>query len=73
MNEKPWNTPDLLRCIKYSDEHCKSFKMKPDNLMSKLIYDRYSKLCNNLLKKVKREHQQNEFQKFKNNLHGQDK
>lgn len=65
--KKQWITPGLLRCIRHRDKLYKKFKMNPDNLNTKLIYNRYRKFCNNLLKNVKREYYQNEFQKVRNN------
>lgn len=63
---KPWITPGLLRCIRHRDRLYKTFKTNPDDLTNMLIYTRYRKFCNYLLKRVKREYYQNEFQKVRN-------
>lgn len=64
---KPWISPGLLRCIRNRDKLYKKYKKNPGNLTHKLIYTRYRTFCNNLLKKVKREYHQTEFQKVRGN------
>lgn len=64
---KPWITPGLLKCIRHRDKLYLKCKKNPEDETHKLIYFRYRKYCNNILKKVKREYQQSEFQKARNN------
>ena len=64
---KPWITPGLLRCIRHKDKLYRIFRRNPANDTNKLVYTRYRNFCYNLLKKVKREYEQLEFQKVRNN------
>lgn len=64
---KPWITPGLLRCIRNRDKLFKKSKKNPNDVIHKVIYTRYKNFCNNLLKKIKRNYEHNEFQKAKNN------
>lgn len=60
---KPWMTPGLLRCIKHRNKlHYKTNK-DPYNITLKITYKRYRNHCNNILKKVKREYDQEQLQK----------
>lgn len=64
---KPWITPGLLKCLRNRDKlHMKS-KKAPNNENLKLTYLRYRNFCNNLIKKLKIEHEKNELMKAKNN------
>lgn len=63
---KPWITPGLLRCLRNRDKLYRDTKKDPKNHTKYLIYNRYKNFINNLIKKVKREYECNEFRKIKN-------
>lgn len=63
---RPWITPGLLRCIRHRDKLHKKARKSPDNLIIQTTYKRYRNYCNNLLKKLKRLHEQTELHKAKN-------
>lgn len=60
---KPWITPGLLRCIRHRDKLYKKTKRTPNDMTAKLIYTRYRNFCNNLLRKIKTDFENNEFRK----------
>lgn len=64
---KPWITSGLLKCIRHKDKLYRKFKLNPNNENDKVIYYRYRNFCNNLLKKIKRNYEENEFLKAKKN------
>ena len=64
---KPWITPGLLRCIRNRDKLYKKFKKSSDNEIAKITYTRYKNFCNNLLKKIKTNYENKEFQKANKN------
>lgn len=64
---KPWITSGLLRCIRHRDKLYHKTRKYPDNEIINVTYKRYKQFCNNLLKKVKREYEKNEFEKNKKN------
>lgn len=64
---KPWITPGLLRCIRNRDKLHRKTKQLPNNEIVIITYKRYRNYCNNLLKKIKRDYEQSEFEKHKNN------
>lgn len=64
---KPWITTGLLRCIRHRDKLHKKLRKSPDNPTIKTSYNRYRNFLNNLLKKLKREHEQYEFLNAKKN------
>lgn len=64
---KPWITCGLLRCIRNRDKLYIKSKRNPNNFVLKKTYTRYRNFCNNLLKKLKREYEKNEFLKHRNN------
>ncbi|KOB76237.1 hypothetical protein OBRU01_06242, partial [Operophtera brumata] len=64
---KPWITPGLLKCIRHRDNLYRKFKRNPNQDIHKTIYKRYRNFCNNLLKKIKLEFDQNEILKAKKN------
>lgn len=45
----------------------KQAKLSPENEILNISYKRYRNFCNNLLKKIKKEYEENEFYKVKNN------
>ncbi|XP_048482809.1 uncharacterized protein LOC125489786 [Plutella xylostella] len=64
---KPWITPGLLKCIRNRDKLHKNSKKYPENMTLHVTFTRYRNFCNNLLKRIKRAYEQNEFDKAKNN------
>lgn len=64
---KPWITPGLLKCIRNRDKLYKKHKKDSENVTKSTIYKRYRNFCNNLLKKLKREYEKNEFEKARSN------
>lgn len=60
---KPWITPGLVRCIRHRDKLHQKSKLAPDNEILSISYKRYRNFCNNLLKKIKYQHEKNELQK----------
>lgn len=64
---KPWITPGLLKCIRNRDSLHAKVKGDPENSIKKITYIRYRNFCNNLLKRLKRDYEKNEFQKARGN------
>jgi hypothetical protein len=64
---KPWITPGLLRCLRNRDKLYKKSKKDPNNMITKITYNRYKNFINNLIKKVKIAYEKAEFEKVKNN------
>ncbi|CAH2217101.1 jg3101, partial [Pararge aegeria aegeria] len=62
---KPWITQGLLRCMRHRDKLFRKTKKYPNDETEKNIYIRYRNFCNNLIKKVKREYDRNEFTRNK--------
>lgn len=63
LNIKPWITPGLIRCIRHRDKLHQRTKKHPENLTLITTYKRYRNFCNNLLKKLKNNHDKNELDK----------
>lgn len=49
----PWMTPGLLKCIVNKDRLHQEHKSDPLNLTKKIIFNRYSKFCADVITKVK--------------------
>lgn len=65
-NLKPWITPGLIKCTQRRDKlHQKTNKHKNDEEIKK-SYLKYRNTCNNLLKRLKIEHEQSELRKATN-------
>lgn len=64
---KPWITPGILKCIRNRDKLYRKTKIEPSNEISLVIYLRYKKFCNRLLKKIKRDYERAEFKKHSKN------
>lgn len=64
---KPWITPGLMRCIRHRDQLHKKCRDKPNEDIQTLIYKRYRNFCNNLLRKLKHQHEMNELNESKGN------
>jgi hypothetical protein len=54
---KPWMTSGLLRCVRNRDRLHKKFKKYPNDEVIKVTYKRYRNFCNWLLKKLKRDYE----------------
>lgn len=59
---KPWITPGLLRCMRTRDKLHQKAKRNPKDQVTVTSYKRYRNFCNDLLKKIKREHDKMELQ-----------
>lgn len=64
---RPWITPGLLRCIQNRDRLHKESQTSPDNESLKLTYTRYRNHCNDLLKRLKIQHDKSELDKNSKN------
>lgn len=64
---QPWMTPGLLRCAKHKDRLHAEVRKYPDNLLKKQIYTRYHNFYNNLIRKLKRQHDSKLLQDNKRN------
>ncbi|KOB78291.1 hypothetical protein OBRU01_02702 [Operophtera brumata] len=64
---KPWVTVGALRCLRHRDKlHLKS-RNDPLNMILKVSYCRYRNFCTNLLRKLKRDYERQEFDMARNN------
>ncbi|CAH2088133.1 unnamed protein product [Euphydryas editha] len=66
-NIKPWITPGLIRCMRHRDRLHSQTKRNPHDEMLKIIYKRYRNFCNNLLRKLKIQHERKELERSKGN------
>lgn len=64
---KPWITPGLLRCLRHRDKLYRETKKFANNSNIILTYTRYKNFCNNLIKKLKRQYECEQFEKAKKN------
>lgn len=60
-------TPGLLQCIRQRDQFFRKCRQNSFNEVLNLSYNRYKNLCNNLVKKIKRDYVRDQFEKYKNN------
>ncbi|KAL0852667.1 hypothetical protein ABMA27_012506 [Loxostege sticticalis] len=63
---KPWITLGLLRCMRNRDKMHMKLRKDPGNQILKVTYKRYRNFLNNLLNRLKCDHQTAEFNKAKN-------
>lgn len=66
-NIKPWITPGLIRCMRKRDHMHLKLKKSVNDVQLKSIYCNYKNVCNDLLKRLKRVHEQAELKKHSNN------
>lgn len=59
---KPWITPGMLRCMRNRDKMHKKLKSDPDNILLSTTYRRYRNICNNLLKRIKRQYERSQLE-----------
>ena len=64
---KPWMTPGLLRCSKHRDYLHSQVRNNPTDDTTKKIYLRYRNFHNNLLRKLKQQHDSLELEQNKGN------
>lgn len=60
-NIKPWITPGLIRCMRHRDRLHMKLRKSPNDQLLRTIYTRYRNFCNNLLRKLKVEHDNREL------------
>lgn len=64
---KPWITPGILRCIRNRNKMQLRLRSDPLNVILEISYKRYRNFCNNLLKKLKYNHERRQLDKSKTN------
>ncbi|CAH0726207.1 unnamed protein product, partial [Brenthis ino] len=56
-NIKPWITPGLIRCMRHRDRLHILSRKHPQDLLTRVIYNRYRNFCNSLLRRLKMEYE----------------
>lgn len=65
---RPWVTPGLLRCMRFRDVLHKRHLKAPNNKDLEITYKRYRNHCNNILHKLKNEHDKQKLHFCKDNI-----
>lgn len=63
-NKKPWITPGLIKCIQKRDQMHRDCKLDETNENLKITYTNYKNYCNDLLKRLKKNYEKNELQRY---------